>query len=580
MPPFPVWACGDVMIRSKDILNCLPLLASVLGDQYGVQVRIGGREACTNGKIIHLPSLPMDCEPEMLALAKGFCDHEAAHIRHTDFGVLNAANFDPVTFNLFNCLEDWRVEKKLSAIFPGCRQNLNWLIRRFFVEQAQPRAGGDPPALAVLDYVLLTVRSWDVDAVNGIRLHAAAILRKQFPGLRETLDAILVKVRIHCPDTASAVAFARQMAQSIRQWEPPQEAKSGESHTQNDGKKGDGHEIPRKGHTSDADTSIRDNACHSDSASQVEDVGSSDCASQAQPFVLAGRAKKQLTALLHAEAQDLPQNLGELLSAALTSQLAESSAESFTVAVEGFRQTGALPEEQKLQALQASIALRTRLQGLLQARTQRRCCIGRRGVLHPGSLYRLQVGNPSVFQKESVHQGLNTAVHILLDVSGSMSGAPIYLAKQACFAVAKALENIQGVNPAITAFPALAGTSSVFSIMRHGQKTPDTFDINASGGTPLAEALWWVLQTMLPLREQRKIILIITDGVPDRPQAAVKTLHEAQKLGFEIYGVGIKNDHVAQLLPQTNRIINDLPELAPAMFGLLQQALLKGGKNE
>ncbi len=53
------------MIRSKDILNCLPLLASVLGDQYGVQVRIGGNEACTNGKVIYLPALPMDCEPEM-----------------------------------------------------------------------------------------------------------------------------------------------------------------------------------------------------------------------------------------------------------------------------------------------------------------------------------------------------------------------------------------------------------------------------------------------------------------------------------------------------------------------------------
>ncbi|MBB5144811.1 hypothetical protein HNQ38_002937, partial [Desulfovibrio intestinalis] len=119
------------MIRTKDVLNCLPLLASVLGDQYGVQVRIGGSEACTNGKVIQLPSLPMDCEPELLALARSFVDHESGHIRHTDFVVLKAANLDPVTFNLFNCLEDWRIEKKLSAIFPGCRQNLNWLIRRF-----------------------------------------------------------------------------------------------------------------------------------------------------------------------------------------------------------------------------------------------------------------------------------------------------------------------------------------------------------------------------------------------------------------------------------------------------------------
>ena len=178
---FPAWDCGDVMIRSKDILNCLPLLASVLGDQYGVQVRIGGNEACTNEKVIQLPSLPMDCEPEMLALAKGFCDHEAAHIRHTDFTVLQAAKLDPVTFNLFNCLEDWRVEKKLSGIFPGCRQNLNWLIRRFFVEQAQPRVGGDSPALAVLDYALLTVRAWDVEEVNKPRTAVAETLRNTSP---------------------------------------------------------------------------------------------------------------------------------------------------------------------------------------------------------------------------------------------------------------------------------------------------------------------------------------------------------------------------------------------------------------
>lgn len=72
------------MIRSKDILSCLPLLASVLGEQYGVQVHIGGKTACTNGRVIYLPSLPVDCEPELLALARGFVDHEAAHIRHND----------------------------------------------------------------------------------------------------------------------------------------------------------------------------------------------------------------------------------------------------------------------------------------------------------------------------------------------------------------------------------------------------------------------------------------------------------------------------------------------------------------
>ena len=536
------------MVRTKDVLNCLPLLASILGDRYGVQVRIGGKEACTNGKVIHLPSLPMDCEPELLALARSFVDHESGHIRHTDFGVLQAANLDPVTFNLFNCLEDWRIEKKLSGIFPGCRQNLNWLIRRFFVEEAQPRAEGDPPALAVLDYVLLTVRAWDVEEVNMPRMAAAEVLCQHFPGLREVLDAILAKVYIHCPDTAAAIAYARQLAQGIRQWEPQQQQKK---------TRGNG-------------------AVHTDFAPQSDQDISSDCASQTQMPISPSKAKAQLTALFHAEAQDLPQNLGELLSTALVLCQAESAFEKVTVAVEGFRQSSALPEAQKLQALQASIALRTRLQGLLQARTQKRCSISRRGVLHPSSLHRLQTGNPRIFRREAEQIGLNTAVHILLDVSGSMSGVPIVLARQACFAVAKALENIKGVNPAVTAFPAMASTSSVFPIMRHGQKVPDSFDISASGGTPLAAALWWVLQTLVPLGEQRKVVLVITDGIPDNLQAAHKALVMAQKLGIEVYGLGVRDEHIAHLLPQASRVINDLPDLAPTMFDMLQAALLKG----
>ena len=546
------WACGDAMVRTKDVLNCLPLLASILGDRYGVQVRIGGKEACTNGKVIHLPSLPIDCEPELLALARSFVDHESGHIRHTDFSVLKAENLDPVTFNLFNCLEDWRVEKKLSGIFPGCRRNLNWLIRRFFVEQAQPRAGGDSPALAVLDYVLLTVRAWDVDEVTLTRQNAASIMEQHFPSLKEALDAILVKVYIHCPDTTAAVEYARQIAQCIRQWEPPQPMATNKCTDKND--QGDMPQPTRE------DT---------DSASKIDQQTET-----VQP--LRALSDLPLKALFHAEAQDLPQQLGEIMAIELANSSVESASDALTVAVEGTRQAAPLSAEQKQQALQASIALSTRLQGFLQAHTQRRCSIGRRGTLHANSLHRLQVGNARVFQKESMQLGLNTAVHVLLDVSGSMAGAPINLANRACFAVATALSHIRGVNPAVTAFPAVTETNSVFPIMRHGQAVPDLFDLRASGGTPLAGAVWWVLQTMLPLKERRKMILVITDGMPDNQLAANNAIGVAQKLGFEVYGLGIRDEHITHLLPHTSRVVNDLPDLVSAMFAMLQATLLKG----
>ena len=529
------------MIRTKDVLNCLPLVASILGDRYGVQVRIGGKDACTNGKVIFLPSLPMDCEPELLALTRAFIDHESGHIRYTDFSVLQAANLDPVTFNLFNCLEDWRVEKKLSGIFPGCRRNLNWLIRRFFVEQAQPRAGDDSPALAVLDYVLLTVRAWNVDEVTPARQNAASIMEHHFPGLKKALDAILVKVYIHCPDTKAAVEYARQIAQRIQQWEPSQQL--------------------RKTH---------------ENTTQIGQQGHPPLSPEEAP--LRTLSALPLKALFHAEAQDLPLQLSEIIAIELTNNSAESTGGALTVAVEGTRQAAPLPADLKLQALQASIAMRTRLQGFLQAQTQRRCSIGRRGALHTSSLYRLLIGNARVFQKESEHQGIDTAVHILLDVSGSMTGAPINLANRACFAVATALSHIRGVNAAVTAFPATTATNSVFPIVRHGQAVSDMFNMGASGGTPLAGALWWVLQAMLPLKERRKMILVITDGMPDNQLAANNAIGVARKLGFEVYGLGIRHEHITHLLPPTSRVVNDLSELVPAMFAMLQAALLKGGE--
>lgn len=41
-----------MQLREKDILGCLPLLASVLGNTYGVHVRIGGSDACTDGNMM------------------------------------------------------------------------------------------------------------------------------------------------------------------------------------------------------------------------------------------------------------------------------------------------------------------------------------------------------------------------------------------------------------------------------------------------------------------------------------------------------------------------------------------------
>ena len=203
------------MLKPKDIMDCLPLLASVLGNQYGVTVEIGGSEAYTDDKTIHLPALPLDSEPELITMIKGYCDHESAHIRETDFKILRKAKLTPFQHNLFNILEDWRVEERLSARYPGCRENFRHLIQKLFGTQ---KAGDTNPAFSILNTILLTVRSWSVDAIILRRESVAKTMERHYPGLRKALDGILDRMRDSCKDTGDCIRYTLELEQAILQW--------------------------------------------------------------------------------------------------------------------------------------------------------------------------------------------------------------------------------------------------------------------------------------------------------------------------------------------------------------------------
>ena len=596
------------MIQNKDVINCLPLLASVLGDRYGVQVQIGGHEACTDGKIIRIPALPIDCGKTALALAKGYIDHESAHIRHSDFGVIRQPGLDKSTLYLCNAIEDWRVERRISAIYPGCRQNLDWLIHRFFVEEEDARAGEKSPALSVLSYVLLTVRSWDVTEVNGPRTRTRAQVEKAYPGLAEKLDAVLERVHLDCPDTAAALEAAKELVQIIRAFQPEEPAKEhqgGDGQKQNGKEQGEhraptasasnseepekegSKEQPASASTSDGEADGNESATESEQSDcsdfddEAQDNGDTEAGEGGDQGGDGVNGAVDLGAFFDDLDEDsLPRNLGERIEEELAGAGASASAGgSVEVATPGFRVVTELAPEEIAKALRCSIALRKRLQGLLQANELRYVAMGRRGKLDATKLHRLSTANPRVFRREDNQPGQNSAVHLLLDCSGSMSGVPIQLARQACYAVAKALEPIRGINAAVTAFPAITdrGENGVKALVRHGEKVSNQFGVEGIGGTPLAPALWWVMQNLYAQKEERKIVFIITDGRPDNVPACHVAISKMRALGMEVYGIGIRLPLILTLLPRTSKVIFDLSELAPAVFGLLQASLLKEG---
>ena len=559
----------------RHVMRSLPLLAAVLGDAYGVEVVIGGDSAHTDGKTIHLPSLPLEGDATALALARGLLDHEAAHIRETDFAALRRWSPPPLAHHIWNSLEDWRVEKRLAELFPGCRQNFRWLIEHYFAgTETADRAGDTNPALSILNAILLTVRSWDAPGVQANRDAHIKEVNRSFPGLWPRIQAVLDKAGAQCRSTQDAIRLAEAIVALI------EEEKSRGQHQdggQEHGDKADGQSDldPEEEQTESQEDAgqpathgqTEPDACVVEPANEEPDSG---CVTVA--------ASDSLSELLEASAPtDWPQHLGEWLTQSLREHPILHGDQGLAVARLGFKQARALVAVEREACLQASVALRTRLYRLLQASRLVRSQPGRHGKLDAKCLHGLAVGDPRVFLKLGQKTAISTAVHILLDSSGSMSGAPIKLASQACYAVATALERIKGVNVAVSAFP--AGTAhdgdTVAPLIEHGQRVHGNLDIQAEGYTPLAQALWWVLQRMVLLKEDRKLVVIVTDGEPDSIPAVENVLKVAQEIGFEVYGVGIRSAAIVSLLPTSSETINTFEELVPVIFDLLQNGLVR-----
>jgi cobaltochelatase CobT len=154
-------------------------------------------------------------------------------------------------------------------------------------------------------------------------------------------------------------------------------------------------------------------------------------------------------------------------------------------------------------------------------------------------------------------------------------GRRIDLAWEATISLALALEGIHGVNVGISAFPGKDGEgSSIYTVLPHGYKISqrvDALGCDLDGSTPLAEALWFGASRLLQQREDRKLLFVLTDGIPDDVDAAMDILQRCQDSGIEVTGVGLGID--VERVFESACIVQDVAEL-PIKLNLLCRDLL------
>ena len=224
--------------------------------------------------------------------------------------------------------------------------------------------------------------------------------------------------------------------------------------------------------------------------------------------------------------------------------------------------------------------LRAQLQGLIQASKLKRSTprrVGRR--LDNRTLTRLSVGDDRLFISREDKRGVNTAVLLILDGSGSMDyqvpGHKMHTATRACFVALEAMYSIPGVTAAAVEFNDAPNT--VYNLCGWGQK-PDSKNFNheGGGGTVLSTALWLGWGELLSRPETRKIAVIFSDGETNYADVhpTKMALHRMKQDGIELVGIGIQDDHLKDYLPKETRVIHDLKQLTPALLELLREKLV------
>ena len=610
----------------KTLMGALPIVAAAFGRKFGVQVLVGGDQAWTNGKTIYIPAIGEDSDAATLAW--GYLTHEAGHCRETDMDVYTkTARRDPLTANVLNILEDVRIENAIRRAYPGSRKWLDNIIGWLSSNgRFNPPKKEDPPPKVLASSLLLMARHryCQQSFLKEDAAKAEEVLRQVFPatfvhrylglltdipGLNSTADTAELALRIR--------GLIEEEAEEPPPPEPPgqsgedgdegedagddaSEPEDAEGEDEGDGDdagqsedtegEDDGDRAGQSGDDEDEDDGNdadqsegdegEDNGNDADQSGSDEGEDDGDDAGQSGSDADQddGQGREALRAVLSAGAGDLPGDTFEEVAKAL-GQHASPSGQVLMPSREQYDGDHAQGKAALQRVKGESAKLTARLQGLVEASQRTATRTVRRGNrLDPTKLFRVGVKDDRIFARRDEKVAPNTAMHLLVDLSGSMGDYGNYrTALDAAMSLALALEPMNGVSAAVSSFPSIQGRNDqVTRLLSHGDRVnrrAGAFVQYARGGTPMTGALWYAAADLLARREERKVIMVMTDGEPDDFASAENMVQKAAAAGVEMIGVGI-GVQVDNLFPVAIRI-RSVADLKGQLFGIAEKLLLR-----
>ena len=588
--------------------KALPIVATAYGEQFGVNVVLSGTDACTDGKTIVLPLL--DNMSELKDVLFGYLAHESSHVRDSNFNVIGKCKSE-LEKVMLNVIEDIRIERLIQDEFPGTCFTMdamwNYIVGRAMSPPARPE---DNEATQMVQYLLHRLRSKVLkrEASTPLAEESQKVVENTFPlGFFIRLDGLLAKYIDGLKCTNDCLKLARAILKAVddaekeerKKEQDKQQAKASQDGQGNpDGSSSDGTEssspsTPGKPDTPQGDKANQEkddgstqsgkdtskNSQKGDQGSSQDTSPNNDSSQSPQDSQRTKDSQRGSSGSLHEKLaceSDLPRDSVDQLRGQLKQQAIMDNHRGTSVVIETSSVGAVTHNKDNTSGLQsgilASSAVRSRLLGLLQAQTRENQWLHTRGKRVYGKrLSRVATGDTRVFIQRDHKQATDTAVHVLLDTSGSMNKMQD-TANQATVSLALAISSIPKADIAVSIFPGIGG--NVSPVVTRGQPIRANlgrFVVRSSGGTPMAEAMLFAAKELASSHRQRKVLIIITDGEPAN-SGSVSCLNDLIAGHIDTYAIGINSTAVKRYFKNWS-VISDVKELQKVLFDIAGQFL-------
>ena len=531
----------------------------------------------TNGKQMWLPAITSNTSEEWLTRMRYFVKHETSHVVYSDFAFLNKVKPGGLLALINNLLEDHRIDYLNDSDYKGDAiiSNAFWYL---YANDISERAKDKDKELQEQQLLTLPLFVWDASLRDWI--HSADDAKHQMykhidkDGLTRLakLDKYVEEMlAIREGGTAEQVMNLSERILKDLFDQDPEDYKDMKEEEDSKGTAASG-----KGKGEDKDGVSDDEDRLITVSKLMKSIGHDHKPSRTGIHLIpekVGRGAYSIPRPNEYVVCGFDQRPPSIVADYLGSGYMKKTV------VDGYITNNARPMANKL-----------RLK--LQTRSRDRYEYGKKkGKLHNGSLHRLISGNDriaeKVFRQRVVSDTTDTAVCLLVDCSGSMSGSKFDMACAGAGALAEALKPIN-IAYSIYGFTntVIEEDPIIWLFTEFGEKVPQPelikrFD-KVSGGlwqNSDGDAIAYATARLAQRKEHRKVLLVLSDGSPAGRERAgdvegytLRTVEHAEHMGIDVYGIGICDSNVTRFYKK-NVVINDLNKLSPTILSIIDRSI-------